>query len=58
MLRFRHVYFQIPEPDVSIMGIHIDPDGVYLAAVNSKVSTGLVSRVSGVLESLPRQLIF
>ena len=31
------VFKQIPEPDVSILGIHIDPDGAYLAAVNSKV---------------------
>ena len=28
---------QIPEPEVAIHGIHIDPDGAYLAAVNSKV---------------------
>lgn len=31
------LYLQIPEPDVSILGIDIDPDGAYLAAVNSKV---------------------
>lgn len=31
------LYPQIPEPDVSILGIDIDPDGAYLAAVNSKV---------------------
>lgn len=29
--------FQIPEPDVAIHSVHIDPDGAYLAAVNSKV---------------------
>lgn len=29
---------QIPEPEVSILGIDIDPDGAYLAAVNGKVS--------------------
>lgn len=26
----------IPEPDVAIHSVHIDPDGVYMAAVNSK----------------------
>lgn len=31
---------QIPEPDVSILSTHIDPDGVYLAATSSKVSSG------------------
>ena len=30
-------HFQIPEPDVAIHSVHIDPDGAYLAAVNSKV---------------------
>lgn len=32
-------HFQIPEPDVAIHSVHIDPDGAYLAAVNSKVYT-------------------
>ena len=29
---------QIPVPDVAIHSLHIDGDGAYLAAVNSKVS--------------------
>ena len=28
---------QIPEPDVAIHSVDIDPDGAYLSAVNSKV---------------------
>ena len=32
-------HFQIPEPDVAIHSVNIDPDGAYLAAVNSKVCT-------------------
>ena len=29
----------IPEPEVSINSVHIDPDASYMAAVNSSVST-------------------
>lgn len=50
------LYPQIPEPDVSILGIDIDPDGAYLAAVNSKVhvySCVLYVTLSGVRFSLP-----
>jgi len=28
----------IPEPDVSVNSVHIDPDASYMAAVNSSVS--------------------
>ena len=33
----KKIHFQIPEPDVAIHSLNIDPDGAYLAAVNSKV---------------------
>lgn len=29
----------IPEPEVSVNSVHIDPDASYMAAVNSSVST-------------------
>lgn len=32
----------IPEPEVSINSVHIDPDASYMAAVNSSVSTQTV----------------
>ena len=37
IMEFSIPLFQIPEPDVAIHSVHIDPDGAYLAAVNSKV---------------------
>lgn len=30
----------IPEPEVSVNSVHIDPDASYMAAVNSSVSSG------------------
>ena len=35
----------IPEPDVAINSVHIDPDASYMAAVNSSVS-GLGQKVT------------
>lgn len=32
----------IPEPDVSVNSVHIDPDASYMAAVNSSVGTQTV----------------
>lgn len=32
----------IPEPEVSINSVHIDPDASYMAAVNSSVSKQIV----------------
>jgi len=31
----------IPEPEVSVNSVHIDPDASYMAAVNSSVSLGM-----------------
>lgn len=31
----------IPEPEVSVNSVHIDPDASYMAAVNSSVSLGI-----------------
>ena len=33
----QHFFVQIPEVDVAIHSVSIDPDAAYLAAVNSKV---------------------
>lgn len=34
----------IPEPEVSVNSVHIDPDASYMAAVNSSVSSGSPGR--------------
>nr|XP_009942561.1 PREDICTED: target of rapamycin complex subunit LST8 [Opisthocomus hoazin] len=34
----------IPEPEVSVNSVHIDPDASYMAAVNSSVSSGGLER--------------
>lgn len=36
----------IPEPEVSVNSVHIDPDASYMAAVNSSVSSAGVCRNS------------
>lgn len=48
----------IPEPEVSVNSVHIDPDASYMAAVNSSVSIqtvlkkGVVYRDPGALSSI------
>lgn len=37
----------IPEPEVSVNSVHIDPDASYMAAVNSSVSSGSPGRGVG-----------
>ena len=37
LMAFHCLPYQIPEPEVAIHSVHVDPDGAYLAAVNSKV---------------------
>lgn len=50
-LKSDHTEQLIPEPDASIMSVHIDPEGVYMAAVNNKGVCYIWTLPGGVDES-------